>query len=922
MCQTTDESSSAARKKSFSTKVEDFIGGGFYWLGANYVGAKPKLMIILCFVLTIIMAGPGFAMWETENRQEELWVPQDTQAEEETEQYESFFPRNARFNTMIVQSASNGKNVLNKASLEEAMNLHMKIENKTVEVEGEEYSLTDVCAPGGGCVSGSNNPVCSCLIQSVLKYWNYDLPTLQNDTDVIGTINQYAKAEKNGLENLKGALGNPVFANSGDLVSAEAFSMSYFLKNRAVVVDGQNEDPIGEAWEEEAFLAAAESVPQEYPLLEVDYFATRSFSDEFGDEISSDVMLVQISYVVSFLYLGANLGAFKCGTGSRWTMAFSGVMVVALSTAAGFGLSSIVGLFFGPIHSILPFILLGIGVDDGFVIANAFNRERTVARKDESNDDIALRAGRAMARAGASITVTSATDLVAFAISSSSSLPALASFCGYAAICIFFLWLFASVFFSATFVLDERRQRDNRRECLCWMTRKGDVEEDEDSGFKEGGLSTFFRQYHAPTILSTIGKLVVVLCFAGLLAFGIWGAMNLSVEDSQRDFIPEGSYLTDYFEAADDYFPSTGIDLAIVFEGGDDIYRYRQNLADLDSRLSGKATQPPYIAEPATSQSYKNVMDGLAIYLNASGSAAIGNVPLGDDNWPTTQEDFVTTLKNYTSFGSPGGGDYARSVSFSDDGTAVNAIKIDAAYVRLTKEMGGEVIDDADKQIDAMDETRDMVSGWEDLPERFVYSPKFIAVEGFKTIQKELFLNVGLAIAAVGVIVFLTVGSVVTSLLITINVAMCIIEILGFMYVLDIVIDSVSVINMVLAVGLSVDYSAHIGHSFMTKRGDDKNERTTDALADMGSAVLSGAISTFLAVVVLLFSSSYVFVVLSTQFALTVGLGIIHGLILLPVMLSVLGPKAHDSPEEPAENPKKTVHEETMDSNDEDVVNT
>ena len=144
-------------------------------------------------------------------------------------------------------------------------------------------------------------------------------------------------------------------------------------------------------------------------------------------------------------------------------------MVVALSTVAGFGLSSFFGLLFGPVHNVLPFVLLGIGVDDGFVIANAFNRERKVARKDESDDDIAVRAGRALARAGASITVTSATDLVAFAISSSSSLPALSSFCAYAAICIFFLWLFASVFFSATFVLDERRLRDNRRECLCCL---------------------------------------------------------------------------------------------------------------------------------------------------------------------------------------------------------------------------------------------------------------------------------------------------------------------------------------------------------------------------------------------------------------------------------------------------------------------
>merc|ERR1712113_297047 len=54
---------------------------------------------------------------------------------------------------------------------------------------------------------------------------------------------------------------------------------------------------------------------------------------------------------------------------------------------------------------------------------------------------------------------------------------------------------------------------------------------------------------------------------------------------------------------------------------------------------------------------------------------------------------------------------------------------------------------------------------------------------------------------------------------------------------------------------------------------------------------------TFLAVVVLLFSSSYVFSTLSKQFALTVGLGVLHGLVLLPVLLALLGPKPYESAE-------------------------
>jgi Niemann-Pick C1 protein len=242
---------------------------------------------------------------------------------------------------------------------------------------------------------------------------------------------------------------------------------------------------------------------------------------------------------MAFLYLGANLGKIKCGTGSRWTLSLSALVTVGISTAAGFGLSSLAGLFYGPVHSLLPFILLGIGVDDIFVIANAFDRERKTSRTEENNDALAKRCARALARAGSSITVTSATDLVAFGISSSSRLPALASFCAYAAICIFFLWAFAATFFTATMVFDERRQRDNRRECLCCATRKNPIPEEEDNEFQEDLVATYFRKYHSPAILSKVGKIVVLLSFSGLFGFGVWGMLKLQVEDSERAFIPQ-----------------------------------------------------------------------------------------------------------------------------------------------------------------------------------------------------------------------------------------------------------------------------------------------------------------------------------------------------------------------------------------------
>lgn len=147
------------------------------------------------------------------------------------------------------------------------------------------------------------------------------------------------------------------------------------------------------------------------------------------------------------------------------------------------------------------------------------------------------------------------------------------------------------------------------------------------------------------------------------------------------------------------------------------------------------------------------------------------------------------------------------------------------------------------------------------------------------------------------IIICFLIGSPTTCLLISFSIISTIICILGVMFYWDLVIDHVAVINLILAVGLAVDYSAHIGHTFMLKKGS-KDERAIEAIGSIGAAVLNGALSTFLAVVLLSASESYVFRVLFKQFFATVVLGVGHGLILLPVLLSIVGPAPFSSAEE------------------------
>jgi len=887
--------------RSLTNKIEKNISKAFNVLGKN-IATSPRQFISGSILLALVL-GSGLIRWSSENRDDKLWVPQNTDAEEEETKYLELYPRFARIENVVIRTKVKNGNVLEKKNLLEVMKIHNEIVSRKANIDGKEYDYLNLCSKGNSCSQNSttNSGICQCMVKSILRQWDYNISRLEEDTDIFKTLNDYGSKNE-----LKATLGNPIFAQN-KVESAEAFKLSYFLEDRSRVKNGQRIDPVNKGWEKDVFLDILERADNSNEMIILDYSSSRSFDDEFGDVLNDDLALVNISYIVVFIFLGAILGSsFIPGRGSRWTVALAAICLIALSTLAGFGLSSAVGWFYTPVHGMLPFILLGIGVDDIFIICNAFDRELKVARSKETDEEIITRSANALARAGSSITVTSLTDIVAFAISSSSSLPALSSFCSWASICILFLWIFACTFFPACLVFDEKRQRDNRRECLCWLQRPNDSQDEnsveEEKGNKISFLSTYFIKYHSSAIFSTPGKALILLFFSGFLACGIYGATQLSVEDTSRYFIPEGSYLLKYLEISDKYFTTSAFDVSIIFtdDGSESksIYAKRQDLVFLNQTLAGRSNSPPYITEPISDTTYSNVMRDLKKYLDENGSTKIGNATLGKDGWPVTEQTFIETLMNYTRVTGPGG-DHFRDVSFSksSDVPELKAIRVKIEYVKLLKKSGSRIIEDAEKQIKAMDATRRMVTSdsWKNkYPPTFVYSAEYLSIEGYKRIRKELFQNLILAIVSVSVIILFTVASIITAGLITLNVAFCIIEILGFMFYTGIAIDSVSVINVVLAVGLSVDYSAHVGHCFMTKIGS-RNERIKETLADIGTAVLSGAFTTFLAVVVLFFAESYVFNILAKQFGLTVGFGILHGLVLLPVMLSLVGPDPYSS---------------------------
>ena len=93
-----------------------------------------------------------------------------------------------------------------------------------------------------------------------------------------------------------------------------------------------------------------------------------------------------------------------------------------------------------------------------------------------------------------------------------------------------------------------------------------------------------------------------------------------------------------------------------------------------------------------------------------------------------------------------------------------------------------------------------------------------------------------------------------------------------------------------MAIGLMVDYVLHILMRYYECKGT-RQERVYETMSTLGASVFLGASSTFLGVMPLALSTS---IVLQNIFVTVVGLisfGMLNGLIFLPTILSLVGPK-------------------------------
>ena len=167
-----------------------------------------------------------------------------------------------------------------------------------------------------------------------------------------------------------------------------------------------------------------------------------------------------------------------------------------------------------------------------------------------------------------------------------------------------------------------------------------------------------------------------------------------------------------------------------------------------------------------------------------------------------------------------------------------------------------------------------------------VYGDFFQFAEQYDAVLPDTLLNVALATACVIVVSLLLIPEPFAALYVSLTIVSINVGIFGYMSWWSVRLDFVSMVTIVMSIGFSVDFSAHIAYHFAKEPSADVAARLRAAVYAVGLPIVQSATSTILGVLCLLLVDSYVYRSFLKTAILIVLLGTFHGLLILPVLLT------------------------------------